>query len=127
MEFTLHTQIKASAKDIYDTWLSSDGHTKMTGGAAIITDKANDSFTAWDGYISGTNIELKKFTKIVQTWRTDDFSKEEESSILSIELKDLNGVTEILLTHSSLPKHGEQYIEGWEEHYFTPMKAYFSK
>ena len=127
MEIIISTQINASAKEIFHAWLSTTGHSKMTGGEANASNKIGDSYTAWDGYISGTNIELIKFTKIVQSWRTDDFSKEEEDSILSIELKDLNGKTEVKLTHTNLPEHGEQYIEGWEEHYFTPMKAYFSK
>ena len=53
MEFTLKTTIKATAKQIYKSWLSTQGHTKMTGGAAFVSDKVGDSFTAWDGYIKG--------------------------------------------------------------------------
>ena len=127
MEFTVKTQINATAKETYNAWLSSKTHSDMTGGEAIASNKKGEDFSAWDGYISGTNLDLIEYSKIVQSWRTDDFSKEEEDSILSIELKELNGGTEIKLTHTNLPEHGEQYIEGWEEHYFTPMKAYFSK
>ena len=39
MEFTLKTKIDATAKQIYIAWLSSEGHTKMTGGIANISDK----------------------------------------------------------------------------------------
>ena len=39
MEFTLKTKLKASAKEIYTAWLNSEGHTKMTGGAATVSDK----------------------------------------------------------------------------------------
>lgn len=46
MEFTLKTTIDSSSKDIYSAWLNSDGHTKMTGGRAIISDKTGDNFTA---------------------------------------------------------------------------------
>lgn len=127
MEFTLHTQIKASAKEIYEAWLSSDCHSKMTGGVATATNKVGDEFTAWDGYISGKNIELTDSSLIVQSWRTDDFKKTEDDSRIEINLKESNGTTELTLIHTNLPEHGEQYIEGWEEHYFIPMKAYFSK
>jgi len=50
MEFRLKKIINASAKDIYNTWLNSAGHTDMTGGEALISDKIGDSFTAWDDH-----------------------------------------------------------------------------
>ena len=46
MEFTLTTTIKATAKQIYKFWLSTQGHTKMTGGVAFVFDKVGDKFTA---------------------------------------------------------------------------------
>jgi len=127
MEIELSTQINASAEEIYDTWLSSDGHTKMTGGGAIITNSEGDDFSAWDEYITGRNIQLEPPHRIIQLWRTSDFSDYDTNSHLEIELKENNGTTNVILTHTNLPEHGEQYIEGWEEHYFVPMKAYFSK
>ncbi len=42
MEFRLKTIIKSSAKKIYSAWLSSAGHSKMTGGEAVISDKLGD-------------------------------------------------------------------------------------
>lgn len=80
MEFTVKTKIKASAKTIYTTWLSSEGHTHMTGGAATIAAKVGDPFTAWDGYIEGTNIALEPYTRILQSWRTSQFEEEEPDS-----------------------------------------------
>lgn len=56
MEFKLNTTIKATAKQIYKAWLSTQGHTKMTGGAAFVSDKVGDTFKAWDGYITGKNL-----------------------------------------------------------------------
>ena len=60
MEFILKRKINTSSKEIYSAWLSSEGHTKMTGGEAIITDKIGDHFTAWDGYIEGKNINYEE-------------------------------------------------------------------
>lgn len=39
MEFTLKTKINATAEEIYSTWMSSEGLTKMTGGEAVISEK----------------------------------------------------------------------------------------
>jgi activator of HSP90 ATPase len=125
MEFTLKTNIKATAKQIYKSWLSTQGHTKMTGGAAFISDKVDNTFTAWDGYIKGKNIVLEPYTRIVQSWRTSQFEVGEEDSQIDISLNEKDGETELSLTHSNVPTNGEHYIKGWDEHYFKPMKAYF--
>lgn len=127
MEFTLKTKIKASAKEIYNTWLNVAGHSKMTGGEAVISDKIGDSFTAWDGYIEGRNVDLKPFHRIVQFWRTSDFEKKDQDSQIEILLSEAAEETELTLIHSNLPESGEHYKQGWEEHYFQPMKAYFSR
>jgi activator of HSP90 ATPase len=127
MEFTLKTKIDATAEQIYRTWLSSDGHTKMTGGIANISDKIGDNFTAWNGYIEGQNMELEPFSRILQSWRTSQFEKDEVDSLIEIQLSEFNGQTELTLIHTNVPKSGEHYIKGWDKSYFQPMKIYFSK
>ena len=127
MEFTLKTRIKATAKEIYEAWLNSKGHTKMTGSEATISDKIGDSFTAWDGYIEGRNISLEPFKRVVQSWRTSDFKEEEKDSKIEVLFNETDGETELTLIHTNLPESGEAYKKGWDDHYFQPMKAYFSK
>lgn len=126
MEFTLTTTISASAKEIYSAWLSSEKHSLMTGGVAVCSDKEGMKFSAWDGYIQGKNIKLIPFKKIIQSWRTDEFNEEEFDSQIELSLVEKDGITELTLLHINLPKNGEHYKKGWEEHYFSPMKIYFS-
>lgn len=126
MEFTLKTKIGASAKTIYTTWLSSEGHTDMTGGVATISAKVGDPFTAWDGYIEGANIALEPYTRILQSWRTSQFEEQEPDSQIEILLHEVAGQTELTLIHRNVPESGEHYIKGWDNHYFKPMKDYFS-
>jgi activator of HSP90 ATPase len=127
MEFTLKTKFQASPREIYTTWLTSEGHTKMTGGTATISDIVGDHFTAWDGYIQGKNLALEPYKRILQTWRTSQFEESEEDSQLEILLQEVDGQTELTLIHTNVPESGEHYINGWENHYFQPIKAYFSK
>ena len=127
MEFTLKTKIEATAEQIYRAWLSGDGHTNMTGGTATVSDKIGDKFTAWDGYIEGQNIILEPFNRILQSWRTSQFEEGEEDSKTEILLNEINGQTELTLIHTNVPESGEHYIKGWDNHYFQPMKKYFSK
>tara|TARA_R110002051_G_scaffold178594_1_gene248440 strand:+ start:8666 stop:9052 length:387 start_codon:yes stop_codon:yes gene_type:complete len=127
MEFTLKTILSATAKEIYNTWLSSEGHTKMTGGEATSSNKVEGSFTAWDGYIQGKNLVLEENKRIVQSWRSSQFELHEEDSQIEVLLTEQGDSTELKLIHSKVPEGGEHYIKGWDEHYFQPMKKYFSK
>jgi activator of HSP90 ATPase len=127
MEFTLKTRIEAPAEAIYKTWVSSEGHTKMAGGTATSTNKVGDSFTAWDGYIHGVNKVLEPYSRIVQSWRTSKFEEGEEDSQIEVILKEEKGTTELTLIHTNVSESGEHYKNGWNEHYFQPMKTYFSK
>lgn len=126
MEFTLTTTINAPAEKIYTTWLNSEGHTKMTGGEAVVSDLVGGTFTAWNGYIEGKNIELESNKRILQSWRTSQFEVQEEDSQIEVLLHEVDGLTEIMLIHTNLPDSGAHYKKGWENHYFEPMKDYFS-
>ena len=127
MKFTLKTRIEAPAEIIYKAWLSSEGHSKMTGGTATSTNKTGGSFTAWDGYIYGVNKVLEPYSRIVQSWRTSHFEEGEEDSQIEVLLKEEKRVTKLTLIHTNVPESREHYIKGWNEHYFEPMKTYFSK
>ena len=125
MEFTLKETFQASAKKLYNTWLTSDGHTKMTGGEATISSEIGKSYSAWDGYISGKNITLEENKRIIQSWRSTQFEENEQDSQIELVLAEDNGTTELTLIHTNVPESGEHYKKGWEEHYFQPMKVFF--
>ena len=98
-EFKLTTRLPANPQDVFDAWMSSEGHTAMTGGLAHVGTEVGTSFDAWDGYISGKTIELEPGKRIRQTWRTAHFSAEDEDSIIGVELKQDGDVTILTLTH----------------------------
>jgi len=127
LSFTISTTISTSPEDIYRAWLDSGGHTAMTGGQAVASDQQQAVFSAWDGYISGTNITLEPNRRIVQSWRTTEFEEHEPSSKLEIILEPVSNGTKLTLHHTNLPEHGMQYQQGWRDHYFDPMKAFFER
>ena len=127
MEFTVSTNIKATAKQIYKSWLSTQRHTKMTGGTAFVSDKIGDKFTVWDGYINGKNLVLEPYGRIVQSWRSTNFEDYEEDSQIEVMLSENEEETTITLKHTNVPESGDHYIKGWDEHYFVPMKRYFEE
>jgi uncharacterized protein YndB with AHSA1/START domain len=82
--FTLTTVVPGSPREVYEAWLSSRAHSEMTGGAAEMSDVIGAKVSAWDGYISGRNLDLVPAERIVQSWRTTEFRDEDADSIITI-------------------------------------------
>ena len=113
---------------VYNAWLNTEEHSSMKGEKATASPKVGGKFTAWDNYIYGKNIDLKKNKRIIQTWRGTDFPAGADDSILIIRFDKSGNGTKITLIHSEIPDGmGKNYAEGWREYYFKPMKKYFGK
>ena len=124
--FTLSEVFKTTASEIYNAWLSSEGHSAITGSPAKVDGTVGGKFSAWDGYILGTNLELKADQHIVQAWRTSEFADDAADSRLEVSLENVEGGVMVTLTHSNLPKDQvDSYRQGWEDFYFKPMREYY--
>lgn len=121
--------LPATPKKVYDAWLDAKAHSAFTGGKATASKKIKGKFSAWDGYITGVNIDLKEGKKIVQAWRTTEFPDDALDSILEVSLAPkAGGKTTLTLTQTNIPKgQSAKYKGGWKAHYFESMKEYFSK
>jgi uncharacterized protein YndB with AHSA1/START domain len=125
--FTLTTAIPASAQEIYDAWPDSLTHSEMTRSEASVSDEIGAELSAWDGYITGRNLELVPGERIVQSWRTTEFTDEHEDSIITVTLEEVDSGTLLTLLHCNVPDGQTSYEQGgWQDHYFDPMKEYFA-
>jgi len=116
-----------SAAQIYNDWLNSQGHEAMTGGEAKAQAIVGTEHSAWDGYISGKQLELDKARYIKQSWRSTEFGDQDPDSILEVFLSDTDDGCEVRLVHSDIPDgQGKSYKSGWHEHYFDPMNKYYN-
>jgi len=125
IEFEVSDVIPASPVEIYEAWLDSEEHSRMTGGRAKVSPSVGDNFEAWDGYIQGRNLELEYPRRILQEWRTTDFDDTEKDSKLEILFDPASEGTRVTIRHFDLPEHGMRYQQGWIDAYLHPMKAYF--
>jgi len=123
--FEVTDVIPGSPERLYNAWLGSEEHAKMTGSPAQVSDEVGGTFEAWDSYIHGKNLELNFPTRILQLWRTSEFEETDQDSRLEVLFAGENNGTRITIRHSELPDHGMQYKQGWIDAYFTPMKTYF--
>jgi uncharacterized protein YndB with AHSA1/START domain len=126
--FTLTTTIPATPEEIYEAWLDSRLHSEMSGGEATQSDQIGAEVSAWDGYITGRNLELIPSERIVQSWRTTEFDDEHADSVITVVLEEVDGDTVVTLEHSNVPNEHKSYEEGgWQSNYFEPMVTYFSE
>ena len=127
VEFEITDVIPALPKAVFAAWLDSEGHAAMTGSPAVASGEPGGDFQAWDGYITGKNLELTPGKLIRQSWRTQEFDGSDQDSELTITLEPEGSGTRLTLKHTNLPDHGMHYKQGWIEHYFEPMKIHFQK
>jgi len=125
IKFEVSDLFPATPESVFNAWLDSDEHSRMTGGQAKVSTIVGETFEAWDGYIQGKNLKLESPIRILQNWRTSEFMESEEDSLLEILLESEGNGTRITIRHSNLPEHGMHYQQGWIDAYFDPMKEYF--
>lgn len=120
--------IPASPIEVYEAFIDAKKHSEFTGSKATCDPRVGGEFTAWDGYISGKNLELEKEKRIVQEWTTTEWPEGFPPSRLELTFTKVRGGTEILMVHSGVPaKLADDIAEGWNEFYWEPLKKYFKK
>ena len=126
-KFTVSAVIPASPQAIYDAWLDSRTHGKMTGGGkAKASPKVGAKHASFDGYAMGVNLELVPGERIVQSWRTTDFADADPDSRVTLTLAKTADGAKLTLVHTDIPGGQDDYKTGWQEYYFAPMQAYFA-
>ncbi len=122
----LFTILPIPPEEAYRAWLDSRMHSEFTNSKVVIVPIEGGAFSSWDGYITGSIVILEPEQHIVQRFRTTDFSPEDEDSILDLWFIPEGNGCRLVLTHSRLPEGREEEFElGWEDHYLSPMTAYF--
>ncbi len=122
------TLIPAAPDEVYEALMDAKKHSAFTGSKATCDPKVGGKFTAWDGYISGRNLQLEKGKRIVQEWSTTDWPEAYPPSNLKLTFQKTKSGTEISMIHLDVPvEQADDLAEGWIEFYWKPMKEYFAR
>jgi uncharacterized protein YndB with AHSA1/START domain len=120
--------IPASPEEVYDAFMDARKHSEFTGAKATCDPTVSGKFTAWDGYISGRNLELQKGKRIVQEWITVEWPKGYPPSTLELTFRKVKDGTEVRMVHSEVPEEqADEYRQGWVDNYWDLLKEYFRK
>jgi uncharacterized protein YndB with AHSA1/START domain len=118
--------LPATPERIFRAWMGASEHAEFTGAPAAIDPTEGGDFEVWDGYITGTTLELRPGQLIVQAWRTTEFPEDAPDSRLEVSLEAVDGGTRVRIRHSEIPEgQGEAYRQGWGEHYLDRLQEYF--
>lgn len=127
-DFEVSDTIPAGPQDVYDAWMTGAGHSAMTGAEAVIDPAIGGAFEAWDGYITGVTLALEPGRRIVQTWRTSEFTDEHPDSQIEVLLEPVEGGTKVVIRHTNVPDDQLDYEHsGWQDSYFDPMRRHFAR
>lgn len=120
--------VHAEPDEVYESLVDAKKHSAFTGSKATGAPKVGAKFSAWDGYILGKHLELKKGQRIVQEWKTNEWPSGYPPSRLELTFKKVKNGTEITMVHSDVPaEQSEDLEQGWIAFYWEPLKAYFKK
>jgi uncharacterized protein YndB with AHSA1/START domain len=136
--YTLSRVVRATPKRLFESWLDSREHHDITGRAAAVGSAVGDQLTALDGLITGKNLQVEPYHRIVQAWSVAAPTAAPFESQVEIVLSTLMGEgaianahddgATITVTHSGLPEGQLLFnAEWWEEAYSRPMDAYFAQ
>ncbi len=118
--------IPASPEEVYDAFIDPKKHSAFTRAKATGEPLVGAEITAWDGYITGKNLELEKGKRIVQEWSTSEWPEGYPPSKLTLTFCKVKGGTELTMVHSMVPaEQAEEYRQGWIDNYWDLMKEYF--
>lgn len=121
-----NVSVPATPLEVYEAFIDPKKHSKFTGSKATCDPKVGGKFTAWDGYISGKNLQLEPAKRIVQEWQTTDWPEDQPPSTLELTLKKTGTGTQIIMTQSGVPaEQAADTAQGWKDWYWEPLKKYF--
>ncbi len=119
---------KATPKKVYDLIMNAELHSAFTGGPVTMCNEVKGTFSVFDGYCTGYNIELKDGEKIVQGWhfKEDGWPADHFSICTFIFNKTADGC-QLDFTQTDIPEHKvEALTQGWIDYYWEPMKNYLA-
>ena len=120
--------VPATPEEVYQAFIDPEIHSEFTNTKTTGSQEVGGEVSASDGYITAKNLELQKGKKIVQEWSTSEWPDGYPPSLLQLDLKQVEGGTELTMTHSKVPEEqADDYAEGWMDYYWNPLIEYFEQ
>ncbi len=121
-------KFKAPPKLIYKLLTDSKMHAAFTGESAKISRRVGGKVSAYSGYITAINVDLRPSKQVVLAWRCGDFPTGVFTMAVFALSRTKDGGTELVLTHRGVPKQIIPQTEaGWKKYYWRRIKHYLKE
>lgn len=119
-------KIKASVNKVFDALTNPVTIEKWSESPAEMDNKKGSNFNLWNGFITGTNIEVIQNKKLAQNWYGGNW---ELPSVVTFDLNENPDETStLILTHENVPEDSEYDFEkGWKEYYIGKIIKMFEE
>jgi activator of HSP90 ATPase len=126
---SIHQEVffDATPERVYEALTDSSQFSRVIGDApAEISPHAGGTFSCFGGMITGMNVDLEPHRRIVQAWRSSDWTAG-VYSIVRIELLQQGQSTLLTLDHAGFPEEAGEHLEtGWKAKYWTPLEKFLA-
>jgi activator of HSP90 ATPase len=125
----LAAHLAAAPAAIYDMYLDQRLHAEITGAPAAVEARVGARFSAFDGTLTGTILQLAPGRLIVQSWRSPAWAADDVDSTLILNLSAAGrGQTLVQLIQINVPTADFAGVsQGWELYYWAPWRQYLAK
>ena len=112
---------------LYDLFLNPKKLSVITGSKASTGKRVGTKFSLFNGALSGKNLAIVPGKMIVQSWRSNGWSKSDLDSVLVLTFSKIPGGGQINLVHSNVPENDYEGVKkGWQNYYWKPWKKYLA-
>lgn len=122
-------EFRAPASEVYKTFTDPQRITAFTRAAPKLWEgaKKGGKFELFGGNVSGEYLELEEPTKIVQSWRLEQWPKGHYSRLeICLDQNDVDNVTVMRVTWTGVPVGQEDVTKrNWGEYYVRSIKQTF--
>lgn len=127
MSITQQALIAAEPAEVYAVLADADALSALSGMSGVPGRSAGEEFSAFDGNVTGRQIELVPGQRLVQAWRFPQFAPG-TYSMVSFSLTAEAGGTRLVIEQHGEPDDWHDHIDAnWPTFYLTPLENHFAR
>ena len=120
--------LPAPPEQLFDMYLDPLEHAAFTGMPVTISMAPGSAFSAFNGVITGTVLQVVPKRLIVQSWRSPCWGASDVDSTLVLSfLPDKDGARIELSQVNVVDADFAGVSQGWEKYYWTPWREYLQR
>jgi len=124
----LAAELPATPDRLFDMFLDAEQHAAFTGAPVRVAAESGAPFSAFDGILTGTILQVVPKKLIVQSWRSANWAESDLDSTLILTFWPHKDGGRIELVQANVADSDFAGVcHGWQKYYWTPWREYLEK